>query len=199
MLGSEFERLSLSGKVMEELKGWLIENNSNELKQTEELQKEYITKINSIDQELKTLSRKLISGLFSDEEFVEIRDELRERRAKLSEEKDKLGIHVPDVLAETTMMFGSIGKILKNEFSDLPTELKSRCLELYFGTLEARSQSLVINYSKPAKELLKINPENNSIEPQGSQSCSENTEVFETPVSHGGAGQIRTGNTSRFK
>jgi len=202
MLGSEFERLSLSGNVIEELKGWLIENNSKELKQTEELQKEYITKINSIDQELKTLSRKLISGLFSDEEFVEIRDELRESRAKLSEEKDKLGIHVPDVLAETTMMFGSIGKILKNEFSNLPTELKSRCLELFFGTLEAQSTSLVINYSKPAKELLRVNPENDSIEPQRSQSCSENTEVFETPVSHGGfcRGDLnKTGNTcNRF-
>ena len=186
------ERIKIEAEVFERLKNDLLKKNEIEFKEMEERKSIFLKQVENIDRELKTLNQKLIKGMFDDEEFMEMRNDLKNRKKTIYAEMEEVEDEIDDELADTTMKYMTIGRALRGEYMSFNSGMKRRCLELFFRSLVIRNSKVLIDYTSIAKDLIGGTSENDYLELQGSQSESGVTEQFNHAVPHGARGGTRT-------
>ena len=178
---SEMEFIGLNAKVFETMKAHILKERESEVQTEEDQAGELRKKIGEIEEQIKNLGRKLARDIISDEVYIELKEEFEMQKIKLEKEMScTQNSHLADTLLEVTWMFNEIGKSVKDVFSTLPSELRQRCVELFFGGMEIRNSKLLIDYSPTAFELVNEEGEIRRVEPQKSQCQSEVLAQFES-------------------
>ena len=176
-----------------------IEIESTEVEETKERQVGNIQgEISKVDTRIRNLRKKLLDGVFTDEDFLEIKKELEAEKNELlnevrqvQEDFDYEDLKNDDAFASCLEDFVNIPKLLASKFSRLDPVSKREALELFFESRKVLGGELNVRLQNFIENILNLN-KIVTLEPQKDSPRASKDGVNCQKITCGGESGIRT-------